>query len=175
MITNLKMSRTEAHLKLPLTGPWRDEPDLVTFDLPEAGLRCAIMRLGATGHRNGYVGVPKGHAWYGFSDDDVDDQVQVHGGLTYSGASLWDDSIDRWWVGFDCMHGGDAAPRCPIPHSEYKDWNYVILEVLRLANQATGGEYKLILEDWTLRVARRWTWEAAWEAQQTGGASCLMN
>jgi hypothetical protein len=69
------------------------------------------------GHRCGYVGVPKGHEWFGAGYDDVrrsdGGYVYVHGGLTYggSGGRGYPSSVsdpDVFWFGFDCAHLGDA-------------------------------------------------------------------
>ncbi len=52
----------------------------------------------------GYVGVPRGHPYFGKGCDDVD--VQVHGGLTFAG--YWEDiDSEIWWLGFDCGHAFD--------------------------------------------------------------------
>ena len=65
-----------------------------------------------TGHRCGYACVKKGHPWFGVPYEDIEDDVEVHGGLTYS-----DKGPPRkvrkfsyqWWLGFDCAHSWDGA------------------------------------------------------------------
>lgn len=87
-------------------------------------------------HLCGYVGVPKGHPWFGieynqclegcpgepnqftpsitswFCDHEKPETVtEVHGGLTYS--SMGDGEYlpeGYWWFGFDCAHAGDYVP-----------------------------------------------------------------
>lgn len=63
------------------------------------------------GWANGYIGVPKGHPWFGKDYSEID--VRVHGGLTYSEKQLplhnpQEDS-EWWWLGFDTRHWGDNA------------------------------------------------------------------
>jgi len=54
----------------------------------------------------GYVGLPKGHPDYGKHYDDIDDSIEVHGGLTFSG--YWEELQDQlWYLGFDCGHAQD--------------------------------------------------------------------
>lgn len=145
-------------------GPWMDEPDKVQWKDEATGLPCLIVRnrLGAL---CGYVGVPRGHRFYGKDYDDVD--VQVHGGLTFDGhcqeggepsetiCHLVEEgeSDDVWWLGFDCAHWQDYVPGMdtdemrgyglgsmnPLLESEfptsYKDIEYVRAEIRELAGQ----------------------------------------
>ena len=76
---------------------------------------CQIEKGGPTyrRHRCGYVAIPSGHQLHGKSyDDDVFCDVDVHGGLTFSGTSgdRPIESIDSsdWLLGFDCAHSGDG-------------------------------------------------------------------
>jgi len=39
------------------------------------------LAISEHGHSNGYIGVPKGHVWYGKHYDDI--ECDVHGGLTF--------------------------------------------------------------------------------------------
>lgn len=68
-------------------------------------------------------------------------QVRVHGGVTFMGQSDWSNLGDAvgepipqagWWMGFDCMHAGDA----PDPDSSLR----------RLFREMHGGEE---LDIWT--------------------------
>ena len=74
------------------------------------GTEC-LMRTGPMGNLNGYIGVEKGHPWWGETYWDLD--VDVHGGLTYTGEErpgTWDKD-GRWWLGFDTAHAGDVVPK----------------------------------------------------------------
>jgi hypothetical protein len=91
--------------------------------------------------------VPPGHPWHGvnYNDctkaeahDDADDQpcwehaldqlVEIHGGLTYSAFCAPEigichvpqpgESDNVWWLGFDCAHYMDLAPRLDAMYRE---------------------------------------------------------
>lgn len=106
-------------------GPWVDEPDKAQWTDPATGLPCLAKRNHA-GAWCGYVGVPATHPLHGahYSEDQFAG-VEVHGGLTYSGACqegpepveqrichIPDDGEpdDVWWLGFDCAHWQDLQP-----------------------------------------------------------------
>jgi hypothetical protein len=125
-------------------GPWSNEPDKGLWE--HAGFDCMIVRnrLGAL---CGYVGVHKGHPWFGAVYDDV--EADVHGGLTYSdycaGPICHPKPEKTYWLGFDCAHAGDFAPmmaRHAVPFADevYRDWAYVKREVERLAEQAKAAQ-----------------------------------
>ena len=144
-------------------GPWNNEPDRDVWVDPITDLDCLINR-GPSGAWCGYVGVGPDHPLHGVQYDDVD--VDVHGGLTYSDACQgeichvpWPNrEHDIWWLGFDCAHYMDYAPRMAADLREarkrapeleraffeghqtflretYRDMAYVIGEVLSLAQQ----------------------------------------
>jgi hypothetical protein len=74
----------------------------------ESGYR-AIVIFNETGHRCGYVEIPRSHPCYEKEYSDID--VDVHGGLTFSAYSkeMPYDTPERFWVlGFDCIHYGDT-------------------------------------------------------------------
>jgi len=104
-------------------GRWQDEPDKIQFVDEATGLDCLIVRshLGAL---CGYVGVAEGHPLFGVEyGDGPDDQLDVHGGITYSDACQVGPEAESvchipapgqpdhlWWFGFDCAHLGDLCP-----------------------------------------------------------------
>lgn len=128
-------------------GPWHEEPDRLEWR--SEGLPCLIVRnrLGAL---CGYVGVSEGHPWHGKSADEI--EASAHGGLTYAAACeghichvpLPGEPDSVWWVGFDCLHGGDEAPgmlgRGLGFGGTYRSVFYVRGEVEALAKQARGAE-----------------------------------
>jgi hypothetical protein len=74
----------------------------------ESGYR-AIVLFTQTGHRCGYVEIPRSHTCYEKGYSDVD--VTVHGGLTFSAYSeemSYGTTEGFWVLGFDCGHYGDA-------------------------------------------------------------------
>lgn len=138
-------------------GEWDDEPDRVEWR-DAAGvpvLPCLIVR-GPSGALCGYVGVPPGHPWHGKDFDAVQaadgDSPDVHGGLTYAAACqprgnichapLPGESDEVWWLGFDCNHAFDVAPKNSrepgLGHlgEAYRPISYVRNVVARLAEQA---------------------------------------
>jgi hypothetical protein len=106
-------------------GPWQNEPDKKQWLDETTGYPCMIRR-GPSGAWCGYVGIDKNHKWFEapYSHCDVEDTVDVHGGVTFAGKCMVemgtetgichvveeneDDNI--WWFGFDCAHGMDYMP-----------------------------------------------------------------
>jgi hypothetical protein len=92
-------------------GPWDTEPDRVDFD--HLGLPCFLLR-NTMGAWCGYAGVPPAHPFSGLPYDDMNEAVNVHGGLTYSGecdpplCHAGDEAV--WWFGFDTAHAWDLVP-----------------------------------------------------------------
>lgn len=60
------------------------------------------------GYRCGYVGVPKGHPMFGRDYNKCIEDIDCHGGLTYSGFRD-DNSKEYWYFGFDCAHADDGV------------------------------------------------------------------
>lgn len=139
-------------------GPWMTEPDRVDWTT-EAGLPGLILRT-RSGHLCGYVAVLPGHPYHGVEYNAGDypkspeGEINVHGGLTYSGKCSGNichvpkpgKPDDVWWFGFDCAHSGDWHPSDYAPYlgnlrsmpggfNQYRDVPYVTREVERLAKQ----------------------------------------
>jgi len=72
----------------------------------------------------GYVEIPENHPWYKVDYDELEDKVDVHCGLTYSGDLKRE---DKWYLGFDCWHDGD--------HPEEENLEYVLKELEKLVEQ----------------------------------------
>jgi hypothetical protein len=140
-------------------GPWDSEDD--RYEWRHGGYPCLAVR-GPMGAWCGYVGLPPGHPWHGKDYDSVDD-VEVHGGLTYSKdchglichTPREGEPADVWWIGFDCAHCFDLVPgmeallikighqkQCTVLQEEdvYRDLAYVEREVNSLARQAKRKE-----------------------------------
>jgi len=83
------------------------------------------------GWGNGYVAIPPEHPLHGKSYDEIDGNIDVHGGLTYSGSGVFfglENCYVNWWVfGFDTCHYGDNKETWP----HYK----VVAEAYRLKEQ----------------------------------------
>lgn len=143
-------------------GPWKSEPDKVSWIDDATGLDCLIVR-NRSGALCGYVGLPPGHPWHGmdYSTDALMD-VGVHGGLTF--ADSCDENrpegichvpapgrpADVWWLGFDCAHYLDMSPHelktsmernfkypftDPRLEGTYRNVAYVTAECASLAEQ----------------------------------------
>lgn len=77
---------------------------LVEKRFTASGLRCHVI-FSDMGHRCGYVTIPELHPLYGVGYDDPKVYgIEVHGGLTYAGASR---TKKGWVFGFDCAHCDD--------------------------------------------------------------------
>lgn len=90
----------------------RHESDIFTTSFP-SGYYC------------GYVAIPFSHPYCGIPYQFIDD-LDVHGGLTFSGA-LRDIATDKYLVGFDCGHGGDDI--------KVQNEDYTLAECKRLVDQ----------------------------------------
>lgn len=67
-----------------------------------------ILNLGT--HPTAYVEIPKNNKLYGIEYHDID--INVHGGLTYSGDHLCiakDNVLQGWFIGWDYAHCYDYA------------------------------------------------------------------
>lgn len=56
-----------------------------------------------------YIGLDEHHKYYAVDYDDID--LDVHGGLTYSGTlrHVIDNIADKWYIGWDYAHYGDRT------------------------------------------------------------------
>jgi hypothetical protein len=131
------------------TGPWLDEPDVIEWQYEL--VPCFMVRHAELGMWCGYVAVEEGHPWYEQGYDDVLDDVEVHGGLTYARdkVRLATGVEGRlWWLGFDCGHCGDLCPGYPgvlgalnAFGDVYRDRAYVVEQVEHLARQALRANF----------------------------------
>lgn len=123
------MTADELKAKIDLEGDSKD----FTYKEHE----CRVLRVLATGHLCGYVGVCTSSPLYGI-DYEFLDSVEVHGGLTYSGKMS---DSDKWWFGFDCAHFGDLVPFYSLVGREvYRDMRYVTEELKSLVDQIINIE-----------------------------------
>jgi hypothetical protein len=113
------MLDAEQKMKLLISDrPWEHEPNIEEWTHELTGYKCTVMRHQSLGHLNGYVAIPKEHRVWGKGYDDVQLEVGVHGGLTYSGE---DKETGEWVFGFDCSHGGDFSPKLVATLLTYTD------------------------------------------------------
>lgn len=135
-------------------GPWDAEPDKVQYRDESTGLACLAVRSSRLGCWCGYVGVPPEHPLHGVDfDNEAVRSVEVHGGLSFSGACSPSETPDRgichvpepgapevWWLGFDCGHAWDVSPLMAerygvAPDQTYRTLAYVERELVGLASQ----------------------------------------
>ena len=133
---------------------WETEPDRVEFE--HLGFPCLIRRVQHIGSLCGYVAVPPGHPWHGQSQDDIEDDIEIHGGLSYASKSREEwchkdkpELNDYWWLGFDCAHAWDIlpvilsiSPRLADSQSKYRNIAYVTKQCEKLAKQALSAGAK---------------------------------
>ena len=72
----------------------------------------------------GYVVIPKGHKYYYMGYGEIEEEIDVHGGLTFSGEL---DGVDGYLLGFDCGHAFDN----PVD----QDASYTLSECKRMVDQ----------------------------------------
>ena len=109
---------------------------MIIKEWEHAGMTCAL-RHGVFDAPCGYVALPVGHKLHGKSDVQIDDEVNVHGGITLAGR-IGSDDLGRFWAGFDMAHYHDFDPydyeRCIRTDEE------CIAETNRLAEQLAKME-----------------------------------
>ena len=119
---------------LTMLGEWSGEPDWIEFEV--YGFKCYAKRHDSMGHLCGYIVVDGTHPWHALTYNDLND-VEVHGGLTYSSAMP-----NYTTFGFDCAHAGDLVPKMHAlkgghySDETYKGMGYVVGELIKLAKQA---------------------------------------
>ena len=141
------IDRSEWQLLSDNHQPWFNEPDEVAF--LALGYRAAITRNNM-GILCGYIAINVEHPWFGHKRAVLD--IEVHGGLTYSGFRVFKSIFYAeppnmlWWLGFDCALAGDVIPRFVgnpqispkfnSPFDSYKTIKYCKKQCNSLARQA---------------------------------------
>lgn len=116
------------------------KPYKVEREWKHAGLSCAVTQSREGRFRCGYVRVPPSHPLHGKRYSDMETDLDVHGGLTFSNMEPCTEHEDGqgWWFGFDCGHWGDATYDFNDPPEHQKHfWSKeeVVMETNRLAEQ----------------------------------------
>jgi len=73
------------------------------------------------------VAVPPGHPFHGKGWKEVEDHLEIHGGITYAEACAGHichvpepgEPDNVWWLGFDCAHAFDRRPASIIAERTY--------------------------------------------------------
>lgn len=132
-------------------GPWKKEPDLVTWTDLETGYECHIKRHPQNGSWCGYVGASALNELERARDllsiaqakfDSIMEMIEVHGGITYEGNI----EEEKKEYGFDCGHFYDVMPfrarEINEDNATYRDKDYAINECKKLALQFKKLEIK---------------------------------
>jgi hypothetical protein len=110
--------------------PWDRSPEKLIWEDPDSRLTCFVDRCHEGGRSwwHGYVEVGRNHPASGMWDDDEHlIQIDVHGGVTYSGPNpLSREPGTTWRIGFDCNHGRE---------DHGLSLQYVVRECTKLARQ----------------------------------------
>lgn len=72
----------------------------------------------------GYVKVPRSHPFFGAQYQEIEDDIEVHGGLTFSGIAIF---ANGYLIGFDCAHYGDSP--------EVQNEEYTLNECKKIVDQ----------------------------------------
>jgi len=117
---------------------WDLEPDEINFDY--SGYACLIKKIPRLLNLCGYVLIPKEHFLYDKSMDELNEILDVHGGITFNNYL----TKYEYFIGFDCGHAGDIIPEIhrympelliDRPNWSYKDSDYVRNELKSLVDQ----------------------------------------
>ena len=110
---------------------------------------CAILCI-PYGHRCGYVGIPNTHHLYRVFYIHILDDLDVHGGITYSGFGDFKYPIfqnvknAKWFFGFDTAHYMDAKdPEILKMFDMPRQANYSILSTVKTNEYCVNETNKL--------------------------------
>jgi len=82
----------------------------ILFEGKYMGYQFYIMNLGT--HPTAYIEIPETSKFFGKTYDEIYDMetdIDVHGGLTYSRNHLLGGEENTWFIGWDYAHAGDYA------------------------------------------------------------------
>ena len=100
-----------------------------------------ILNLGT--HPTAYIEIPKGHLLYGKDYNEIYEMncdIDVNGGLTYSDKELMGIESKNWFIGWDYAHAGDYM-------GFYEDFNKWGRNTLNSFNFARKWTTEQIIED----------------------------
>jgi hypothetical protein len=128
--------------------------DFHTVAYGDKPYRCIVL-LHDLGYYTGYIQVPKSNPIYGMNYMNIQEEYEIscHGGITFG--ELIDDTgselPEGYWIGFDCLHAGDAPePKLAeiyfnkhidedlliiYKRGKFRDFSYVTSELESLAKQ----------------------------------------
>lgn len=88
----------------------------------------------------GYAVIPEYSPLYGVDYQDLEDDIRVHGGLTFSGRI---EGVDGYLIGFDCNHAWDD-PHVQDEKYTLKECASLVEQLIKLEGslQKISGKYK---------------------------------
>lgn len=94
--------------------------------------KWTVLSLGT--HPCGYVAVPENHPFYEKHYWEIDDQIEVHGGLTFGGRLQ---GSNDYWFGWDYAHAGDYTGYATFGTNDEKRWTTqeIVDECLKVIKQ----------------------------------------
>jgi hypothetical protein len=96
-------------------GPWKDEPDYVSWVDKDTMYRCVLQR-NVVGAWQGRVGISADHPLFMIPyTNPIYQHIDVHGDIMYTSFIAADDQYfsppqRSWWIGFDTMREDDYTP-----------------------------------------------------------------
>lgn len=103
------------------------EKDWIT----KSGLRSFVIYIEDSKHRCGYVVVPEDNIFHGANYSEIEENFNVHGGITFSGPLTFSDN--EYALGYDTAHGYDFSRF--NPKGKVRDLEYCVEECESLAAQ----------------------------------------
>jgi hypothetical protein len=96
----------------------------------KTGLVARVIQHPLLYHFCGYVGLDKGSGFYELDYAKIENRIDVHGGVTFTG-TFKDSAL--WWIGYDCAHSCDFSKY--NPSGVKRDLNFCVDECEYLAKQ----------------------------------------
>lgn len=103
------------------------EKDWIT----KSGLRSVVIYIEDNEHRCGYVVVPKDNIFHGANYSEIEENFNVHGGITFSGPLTFLDG--EYAFGYDTAHSFDYSKI--NPKGKVRNLEYCVKECESLAAQ----------------------------------------
>lgn len=132
---------------------------IITKTLKINGYECIIL-FTDRGYYNAYVAIPETSRFHNVHyNNKIYNDIDVHGGITFSQNNTFVKYEDGWFIGFDCIHCDDAVNESlvnkyfnkdivgiPITNdcSIFRDEQFVENELIKLTQQLLNKEPTLI-------------------------------
>lgn len=98
-----------------------------------AGLNAYVVLVNNGSHHCGYVEAPE--HMVGKPYENIESDIDVHGGVTYAGTAYFKDNPDVWVFGYDCAHAGDKTAYSNYLNDVWRDVDYCTEQCELMAKQ----------------------------------------